>query len=54
MDNHHPSLEFREGLKAYAEGVDGYSAKPYPEMTQEMTDWFAGWLAAREVDRSEE
>ena len=40
------SGEYEEGYAAYGDGVDGYAAKPYHEMTQEMTDWFAGWLAA--------
>ena len=53
MDNHHHSLEFKEGREAYADGIDGYAATPYKEGTQEMTDWFAGWLAERELDRGE-
>jgi hypothetical protein len=44
------SLEFNEGQEAYAEGIDGYSATPYTECTQQMTDWFAGWLYARNQD----
>lgn len=44
------SAEFREGLEAYADGIEGYSATPYADMTQEMTDWFAGWLAAKNAD----
>jgi hypothetical protein len=47
------SLEFEEGKAAYADGVDGYAAKPYPECTQQMTDWFAGWLAARNAESEE-
>lgn len=45
------SSEFEEGREAYAEGVDGYAAKPYDEMSQAMTDWFAGWIAARNADK---
>lgn len=45
------SIEFEEGMEAYAEGIDGYAARPYPELTQEMTDWFAGWIAARNEDQ---
>ena len=44
------SGEFEEGREAYAEGIDGYAATPYPELTQEMTDWFSGWIAARNED----
>jgi beta-lactamase class D len=51
--NAHPSIEFGEGYAAYADGVDGYDAKPYPELTQEMTDWFAGWVAAKNADLRE-
>lgn len=47
------SLEFDEGKQAYADGVDGYAATPYPDCTQPMTDWFAGWVAARNLDREE-
>ncbi len=47
------TLEFNEGREAYADGIDGYAATPYPEMTQEIVDWFAGWLAARDQDRAE-
>ena len=47
------SIEFEEGREAYAEGIDGYAATPYPELTQEMTDWFAGWIAARNEDLAE-
>lgn len=47
------SAEFEEGQQAYADGIDGYAAKPYPELTQPMTDWFAGWLDARNADREE-
>lgn len=47
------SLEFREGYAAYGEGIDGYAATPYPDCTQPMTDWFAGWLAARDEDLAE-
>lgn len=46
------SAEFQEGLEAYADGIDGYAAKPYADMTQAMTDWFAGWLAARNADKA--
>jgi len=49
----HKSLEFCEGLDAYADGIDGYAATPYADGTQEMTDWFAGWLAARQIDREQ-
>lgn len=49
---HRMTLEFNEGVEAYANGVDGYAATPYPDMTQEMTDWFAGWLFARNADKS--
>lgn len=45
------SIEFEEGYEAYGEGIDGYAAAPYPELTQEMTDWFAGWIAARNDDQ---
>lgn len=48
---HHHSLEFHEGKEAYADGIDGYAATPYTDGTQPMTDWFAGWLAARNADR---
>ena len=44
------SLEYTEGREAYANGVEGYTATPYPEMSQELVDWFAGWLAARDAD----
>jgi ribosome modulation factor len=47
------SIEFEEGYAAYGDGVDGYAAKPYPDLTQEMTDWFAGWIAARNDDKAE-
>jgi hypothetical protein len=47
------SIEFQEGKDAYADGVDGYAATPYLDGTQEMTDWFAGWIAARNADREE-
>lgn len=46
------SAEFHEGREAYADGIDGYAAKPYPEMTQEMTDWFAGWILAKDADKA--
>lgn len=46
------SAEYEEGSTAYGEGTDGYAATPYAEMTQEMTDWFAGWLAARNADKA--
>ena len=49
----HKSIEFREGYEAYGEGIDGYAAKPYVDCTQEMTDWFAGWIAARNEDMAE-
>ena len=45
------SHEFEEGQEAYADGIDGYAAKPYDEMTQPMTDWFAGWLTAKNADK---
>lgn len=48
------SLEYTEGQQAYADGIDGYAATPYPECTQEMTDWFAGWVYARNADREEQ
>ncbi len=48
---HRVSIEFSEGREAYADGIDGYTATPYPDMTQEATDWFAGWLDARSQDR---
>jgi hypothetical protein len=44
------SLEFLEGQQAYSDGVDGYAATPYPDFSQEMTDWFAGWAAAKHAD----
>ena len=44
------TLEFNEGYTAYGEGIDGYAAVPYPEYSQAMTDWFVGWLAARDDD----
>lgn len=47
------SLEFQEGQQAYSDGVDGYAATPYPDLTQEMTDWFAGWVAAKNADLAE-
>ena len=47
------TLEFQEGFDAYADGVDGYAATPYAELTQQMTDWFAGWIAARNLDLAE-
>lgn len=47
------SLEFREGFEAYGDGIDGYSARPYPDCTQPMTDWFAGWIAAKNEDKDE-
>jgi len=53
MDLSYKSLEFREGCAAYADGIDGYAATPYQDGSQEMTDWFAGWLAARIEDRAE-
>ena len=49
----HKSIEFREGYEAYGDGIDGYAAKPYVDGTQEMTDWFAGWIAARNEDMAE-
>lgn len=49
---HNVSIEFSEGRDAYADGIDGYQAQPYPEMTQELVDWFAGWLDARNEDRA--
>jgi len=48
------SLEFTEGYEAYAEGIEGYTAKPYTELSQELADWFAGWLSARDDERAEE
>lgn len=54
MSNAFKSLEFREGFEAYGEGVDGYAATPYAECSQEMTDWFAGWVAAKNADRDEQ
>lgn len=45
------SLEFAEGKRAYADGIDGYAATPYDDSTQQMTDWFAGWIAARNADQ---
>lgn len=54
MDLSRKDFEFREGAEAYAEGVDGYAAKPYPEGSQELVDWFAGWLAARDEDLREQ
>ena len=45
------SVEFEEGRAAYADGIDGYAATPYPDCTQEMTDWFAGWIAAKNEDQ---
>lgn len=53
MKTHNMSLEFSEGKEAYADGIDGYAATPYKDGTQEMTDWFAGWLAARQIDREQ-
>jgi len=47
------SIEFEEGRAAYADGIDGYAATPYPDCTQEMTDWFAGWVAAKNADLAE-
>jgi len=46
------SIEHQEGYEAYGEGIDGYSAKPYPDGTQELVDWFAGWLDARNQDQA--
>ena len=51
--SHRHSLEFEKGKAAYADGVGGYAATPYTDGTQPMTDWFAGWLAARNADREE-
>lgn len=48
------SLEFKEGFEAYGEGIDGYAATPYPDCTQEMTGWFAGWVAARNADLADQ
>lgn len=45
------SAEYQEGREAYADGIDGYAATPYPEMTRAMTDWFAGWINARNADK---
>lgn len=45
------SIEFEEGYEAYGDGIDGYAATPYPDCTQEMTDWFGGWVAARNEDQ---
>lgn len=50
MNLSYKSLEFREGYEAYGDGIDGYAATPYPDCTQPMTDWFAGWIAARDED----
>ena len=47
------SLEFKEGYAAYGDGIDGYAATPYPECTEAMTDWFAGWITARSEDMAE-
>ena len=47
------TFEFQEGFAAYGEGIDGYAATPYTDGTQEMTDWFAGWVAAKTQDQSE-
>jgi ribosome modulation factor len=47
------SIEFEEGREAYADGIDGYAATPYADCTQKMTDWFAGWIAARNEDLAE-
>jgi len=47
------TLEFLEGQQAYADGIDGYAATPYPELTQELTHWFCGWLFARDADLAE-
>lgn len=47
------SIEFDEGYQAYGEGIDGYAARPYPDLTQEMTDWFAGWISAKNEDQLE-
>ena len=47
------SIKFEEGYAAYGEGIDGYAATPYPELTQPMTDWFAGWVAAKNADLAE-
>jgi len=47
------SIEFEEGYRAYGEGIDGYDARPYPDLTQEMTDWFAGWISAKDSDQLE-
>ena len=44
------TLEFNEGAQAYADGIDGYAATPYAEGSQELVDWFAGWLYARKLD----
>lgn len=30
----HKSLEFSEGLDAYADGIDGHAATPYKDVTQ--------------------
>ena len=48
------SLEFTEGREAYADGIDGYAANPYAEASQELADWFAGWLAAKNEDVSDQ
>jgi ribosome modulation factor len=48
------SIEHQEGYMAYCKGIDGYAAKPYPELTQEMTDWFAGWVAAKRDDQADQ
>ena len=48
------NLEYTEGREAYADGIEGHTATPYPEMSQELTDWFAGWLSARDDERAEE
>ena len=53
MDNTFKSIEYREGQAAFADGIDGYAATPYTDGTQQMTDWFAGWIEARNAERSE-
>jgi hypothetical protein len=50
---HRHSIEFNEGMEAYADGIDGYAATPYAWDTQAMTDWFAGWLYARNQDNNQ-
>ena len=50
IDQTFKTLEFKEGFQAYGDGIDGYAATPYPDGTQQMTDWFAGWVAAKNTD----